>query len=642
MMKYLRSIGLVLIVSLVLLCVRSADSKYVKILRYKVWDAYQTILPRQDVSNMVAVVNITEEDIKKYGQWPWPRHIVAMLIAKIADNGSAVINMNILFSEPDRMGGTEYLKTMPMPNNVREQLSKTLVDTDAVLGIIVKETNVILMQSIKNTTDKNYPSTIQIIEKGVVKPWLWNYPGIVSPIGKVSAGAAGVGVNVTAPEPDGVVRKVPMLIVIDDKKIYPSMILENIRVVNKSKRIKVIAGPYGIEEILVKKKVGVPVNYNAEMYIHYADPEQYVYVSAGEILGDKVNENKIKNRIIVIGLDAAGLSYLKDTPFQLMTDQQITAQALDTLLTGSYLLRPAGMDQKEIWMMGLLGLLLILILPKTGILWSVPLLFLSTGSVIAASWFGYATRGWLIDASFPVIFLSIVWSHSVYNNFVTQFRLRQQIKKQFEHYLDPGMVKKLQKNPELLKLGGETKTMTFMFSDIRGFTPISEKYKNNPEELTKLINRFLTCMTNVIIKNGGTIDKFMGDCIMAFWNAPMENKEHEEAAVSTAIEMQQELAMLNAELIAEGLPQINIGIGINTGEALVGNMGSEQRFDYSVIGDAVNLASRLESSSKTLGKTVVIGENTYEGASYNYHFEYLDSITVKGKTEPVKVYTIKD
>ena len=640
MMKYLRSIGLVLIVALVLLCVRSADSKYVKILRYKVWDAYQTILPRQDVSNMVAVVNITEEDIKKYGQWPWPRHIVAMLIAKIADNGSAVINMNILFSEPDRMGGTEYLKSMPMPNNVREQLSKTLVDTDAVLGIIVKETNVILMQSIKNTTDKNYPSTIQIIEKGVVKPWLWNYPGIVSPIGKVSAGAAGVGVNVTAPEPDGVVRKVPMLIVIDDKKIYPSMILENIRVVNKSKRIKVIAGPYGIEEILVKKKAGVPVNYNAEMYIHYANPEQYVYVSAGEILGDKVNENKIKNRIIVIGLDAAGLSYLKDTPFQLMTDQQITAQALDTLLTGSYLLRPAGMDQKEIWMMGLLGLLLILILPKTGILWSVPLLFLSTGSVIAASWFGYATRGWLIDASFPVIFLSIVWSHSVYNNFVTQFRLRQQIKKQFEHYLDPRMVKKLQKDPTLLKLGGETRTMTFMFSDIRGFTPISEKYKSNPEGLTKLINRFLTRMTDVIIKNGGTIDKFMGDCIMAFWNAPIENGEHEECAVQSAMEMEEELAMLNAELIAEGLPQINIGIGINTGEALVGNMGSKQRFDYSVIGDAVNLASRLESSSKTLGKTIVIGQETVDRAKLNYNFEYIDDIKVKGKTEFIKVYTI--
>ncbi len=641
MMKYLRSIGLVLIVALVLLSVRSADSKYVKILRYKVWDAYQTILPRQDISDYVSIVNITEKDIKKYGQWPWPRHVMAMLVAKIGDGGSAVINMNILFSEPDRLGGVEYLKSMPMTNDVREQLSKTLVDTDAVFGIIVKEANVILMQSVKDTSDKSYPSTTQIIEKGVVKPWLWNYPGIVSPIGRVSAGAVGVGVNVTAPEPDGVVRKVPMLIVVNDKKIYPSMILENVRVVNSSKRIKVIGDQNGIQEILVKSKVGVPVNKNAEMYIHYADPKDYHYVSADEVFAN-TDTKLFENRIVVVGLDAAGLSYLKDTPFQLMTDQQITAQALDTLLTESYLLRPAGMDQKEIWIMGLLGLLLILILPRTGILWSVPLLFLSTGSVIAASWFGYATKGWLIDASFPVIFLSIVWSHSVYNNFVTQFRLRQQIKKQFEHYLDPGMVKKLQKDPSLLKLGGETKTMTFMFSDIRGFTPISEKYKSNPEGLTKLINRFLTRMTNIIIKNGGTIDKFMGDCIMAFWNAPMENPEHEEAAIATAIEMQEELAMLNAELIAEGLPQINIGIGINTGEALVGNMGSEQRFDYSVIGDAVNLASRLESSSKTLGKTVVVGENTYNGASYNYHFEYLDSITVKGKTEPVKVYTIKD
>jgi adenylate cyclase len=228
----------------------------------------------------------------------------------------------------------------------------------------------------------------------------------------------------------------------------------------------------------------------------------------------------------------------------------------------------------------------------------------------------------------------------VYNNFVTQFRLRQQIKKQFEHYLDPRMVKKLQKDPTLLKLGGETRTMTFMFSDIRGFTPISEKYKSNPEGLTKLINRFLTRMTNIIIKNGGTVDKFMGDCIMAFWNAPLETKDHQMLAVMTASQMQTELAKLNEELSAEGLPNINIGIGINTGEALVGNMGSDQRFDYSVIGDPVNLASRLESSSKTLGKTLIISENTMESIEDIFPFEYIDSITVKGKTEPIKVYTV--
>jgi len=182
--------------------------------------------------------------------------------------------------------------------------------------------------------------------------------------------------------------------------------------------------------------------------------------------------------------------------------------------------------------------------------------------------------------------------------------------------------------------------MTFMFSDIRGFTPISEKYKSNPEGLTKLINRFLTRMTNIIIKNGGTVDKFMGDCIMAFWNAPLETKDHQMLAVMTASQMQTELAKLNEELSAEGLPNINIGIGINTGEALVGNMGSDQRFDYSVIGDPVNLASRLESSSKTLGKTLIISENTMESIEDIFPFEYIDSITVKGKTEPIKVYTV--
>ena len=202
------------------------------------------------------------------------------------------------------------------------------------------------------------------------------------------------------------------------------------------------------------------------------------------------------------------------------------------------------------------------------------------------------------------------------------------------------MVKKLQKNPSLLKLGGEARVMTFMFSDIRGFTPISEKYKTDPEGLTKLINRFLTRMTNVIIANGGTIDKFMGDCIMAFWNAPLENEDHQMLAVMTASQMQTELARLNEELTEQGLPKINIGIGINTGPCLVGNMGSDQRFDYSVIGDAVNLASRLESSSKTLGKTLVISENTRCGIEHIFPFEFIDSITVKGKTEPIKVYTV--
>jgi len=286
-------------------------------------------------------------------------------------------------------------------------------------------------------------------------------------------------------------------------------------------------------------------------------------------------------------------------------------------------------------------LLLILVLPRTSVLLAVPLLFFIEGGVAYGAFMAYANKGFLVDPSWTMLSVFLIWSHSVYNNFATQSRLRQQIKKQFEHYLDPGMVKKLQKDPSLLKLGGEKRDMTFLFCDIRGFTPISEKYKGDPEGLTKLINRFLTRMTNVIIANGGTIDKFMGDCIMAFWNAPIEDLKHQQHAVQAAIQMQEELLKLNVQLAAEGLPNIAIGIGINTGEALVGNMGSDQRFDYSVIGDAVNLAARLESSSKTLGKTLVIGQDTFKSAKLDFDFEYIDQITVKGKTEEIKVYTVK-
>ena len=631
---------MVIIVAAVLLGVRIDNGDTVKTLRYKTWDYFQQIHPRETISDSVTVVNITEQDLKRYGQWPWPRHIMAMLHAKIGDAGAILINYNVLFAEPDRMSGVEYLKSMPMSNELREQLGGVLLDTDAVFSTVLKESGrAVILMSVKNEPGVQLPSTTPIIEKGNVKPWLYEFEGIVSPTQKISAGVAGMGVNVTSPEPDAVVRKMPVLIRINGK-IYPSMLLENVRLLNGSKRIKVIAKEHGIDEVLVSKKSGIPVNHNAEMYIHYADPEKYVQMSAGEIFSDNFNENKIKGRIVVIGMDAAGLSVLKYTPHGLTTDQMISAQALDTLLTGKHLLRIPQADAYEIVFMGLLGLLMIILIPRVSVLFSVPLLLFVTGGISYASFMAYANKGFLVDPSFAVLFIFLIWSHSTYNNFATQSRLRKQIKKQFEHYLDPGMVKKLQKDPSLLKLGGETREMTFLFSDIRGFTPISEKYKGNPEGLTKLINRFLTRMTDVIIANGGTIDKFMGDCIMAFWNAPIENRKHRELAVKTALEMEVELAELNMNLQAEGLPQINIGIGINTGEALVGNMGSEQRFDYSVIGDAVNLASRLESSSKTLGKTIVIGEDTRHSIETVYPFEYIDSITVKGKTEEIKVYTI--
>ena len=348
----------------------------------------------------------------------------------------------------------------------------------------------------------------------------------------------------------------------------------------------------------------------------------------------------MKGKIVFIGTTFKGSTFVT-TPNGLKNTHEIMAISTETLLSGKFISRPDWLEKVEWAFVILGGIIFLIIIPRLGVLWSFIPIIVYLSIVLGTSAFLWTTKLYLTEWLTPIVIVTIVWGHLIYNNFARENRLKLQIKRQFEHYLAPAMVKKLQKDPSLLKLGGETKIMTFMFSDIRGFTPISEKYKSNPAGLTKLINRFLTRMTNIVIANGGTIDKFMGDCIMAFWNAPLDVKDHQMLAVMTASQMQTELVKLNAELSAESLPNINIGIGINTGEALVGNMGSDQRFDYSVIGDPVNLASRLESSSKTLGQTLVISENTMKGIEHIFPFEYIDSITVKGKTEPIKVYTVK-
>ena len=294
------------------------------------------------------------------------------------------------------------------------------------------------------------------------------------------------------------------------------------------------------------------------------------------------------------------------------------------------------------WIGFILGLLaFVLIIPRVGLLWSAVLLFGAYADIALGSAYLWHSKMIITDWSYIAIAMTIVWTHLIYNNFARENRLKLQIKKQFEHYLEPKMVKKLQQNPDLLKLGGETKELTFLFCDIRGFTPLSEKYQKNPAELTKVINRFLTPMTEIIMRNGGTIDKYMGDCIMAFWNAPIDTPKHKELAITSALEMMDKLDYLNNMNGFGDQNKINIGIGINTGKCIVGNMGSKQRFDYSVIGDPVNLASRLEGVSKNYDATLVVGEDTYRDISTLYNFKLLDEVQVKGKSNKVSIYTIE-
>ena len=343
--------------------------------------------------------------------------------------------------------------------------------------------------------------------------------------------------------------------------------------------------------------------------------------------------SSMKGKIVFIGTTFKGSTFVL-TPNGLKNTHEIMALSTETLLSGKFITRPDWALYTEFAVMIVGMILFLLLIPRLGILLSLVPFIIYNAFIILSSFYLFSKYLYLTNWSYPVIIGFIVFSHLIYNNFIRENRLKLQIKKQFEHYLSPDMVKKLQDNPSLLKLGGETRELTFLFCDIRGFTPISEKYKSDPQGLTKLINSFLTPMTDIILKSGGTIDKYMGDCIMAFWNAPLDCHNHQEKAIIAAYKMREKMRELKLGF--------NIGIGINTGTAVVGNMGSEQRFDYSVLGDAVNLASRLEGQSKEFNTTIVIGEDTYNTVEKSYNKMYkLGTVTVKGKSNKVKIYSIK-
>jgi adenylate cyclase len=590
---------------LILLLVQIKDPIVTEIARLKQFDLLQQ-LDKPVMSNDVAILEIDEASIEKYGQWPWKRTVMADLIGKLRYSGANVIVLPILFSEEDRLGG------------------------DGDLAYTIKDNGIVIAQVGSNNANKNG------VERGVAKigdpiPYLFEWKGMLGPIPELGKVADGVGVINSVPEVDGVVRRLPLLMRVGEE-VYPSVALEVLRVAVRDPSYQVKANEGGIVAMRVPGFTTVNTDQNGRIWLRWNKQFQTVSASQNDF-------SELEGKVVIIGTTAEGIGGVVASPTGEQYSHQAIATSLQTVLDGENIQRPYWAKLAEISLVFFIGILIIVLTRFTPYFVVGLSIILLLGGLQHLTINLWQNNLYLFDITIASLVVLLVGMHSIFNRFILEFRLKQQIKKQFEHYLAPAMVQKLQKNPELLKLGGETRNMTFLFCDIRGFTPISEKYKGNPEGLTKLINRFLTRMTDVIISHGGTIDKFMGDCIMAFWNAPLDVNNHAELAVKSAKVMMDELKMLNIELKLEKLPEINIGIGINTGEALVGNMGSDQRFDYSVIGDDVNLASRLESSSKTLGHTLVIGQNTVDAIGEG-EFLYIDKITVKGKTEEIKVYTL--
>jgi adenylate cyclase len=462
---------------------------------------------------------------------------------------------------------------------------------------------------------------------------------MVGPILEVGSNAAGVGTTNVSPEIDGVVRRMPLLMKIGND-VYPSLAIEVIRVAVGDPSYQVKAGDAGIIAMRVPGFATINTDANARIWLTWN--KEYETMSLAST-GPGAFDN-LKGKTVIVAMTAEGLGGVIATPTGSNYDYVAIASTLQTVIDGVNIERPDISFLIELAVAFLIGSCII-VLTRFTPYYAVGMMmvFFSIASIYGAIW--YFERLMLVDVTWILVTILFVGLHSIFNRFILEFKLKQQIRKQFESYLDPRQVAILQKDPSKLKLGGERREMSFLFMDIVGFTPISEYYKNNddPEGLVGVINDYLNRMSKIVMNNGGTIDKYMGDCIMAFWNAPLDCPNHAEMAVKTSIECAKETAKLKKEFKDKGLPEINIGSGVNTGTCIVGNMGSDMRFDYSVIGDAVNLAARLEAATRNYkekdGNIVATLYSSYTMDQLkDVKSVEVDKIKVKGKEELITIY----
>lgn len=584
------------------LTIRVYDPKFVESVRLRYFDTL--ITSKTATQNNIYTVNIDEKSLEQYGQWPFPRDVYGNIIKDLYNHKAGLVVFNVLMPEPDRNG------------------------KDAVLAEVMKNYPVVL-SNVPSQKTKNEP---KVPGSAVLGPEHLNtivrYTGMIANIPLLENSAVGVGTTNTFPEIDGVNRRLPLIVSVDGK-LYPNLVMETLRVATNNSTFQVKLNANGVEKMRLPGEIGIiDTDSLGRIWIDWSQKNQSVSLS-------NLPED-FKGSIVIVGTSAAGISNPVATAIGPVWPQDLQAAVIGTMVNKVNIKRPDWAEGAEVISLIVLSLLL-LVLSRWVYVGIVTGVIMIVAIVPLCNYF-YIHNLWLLDATLIIAGLILVMLHAYGIKFISEYLQKQQIKKQFEHYLEPKMVKKLQENPELLKLGGETKELTFLFSDIRGFTPISEKFQTDPQGLTKLINKFLTPMTEIIMKNGGTIDKYMGDCIMAFWNAPLDCSNHREMAIKSALEMEEKLKELNDS--GEFGDKLNIGIGINSGKAVVGNMGSNQRFDYSVLGDSVNLASRLEGVSKNYNTTIVVGEDTFNHVSNKFNFSKLDEVQVKGKSNKVSIYSV--
>jgi adenylate cyclase len=613
-----------------------------------VFDIYLKWKPRSYQNTPIRIIDIDDESLKKYGQWPWPRTLVAQLIEKLTSLGVQTIAFDIVFSEPDRTS----------PSQVSELISQTEINQpanhDLIFADAIKQSQVITSFGITLDQNDQLPEQKAQItyDDSNLLDFLAKFEGSVVNLPIFEEKAMGNGSFSVFTESDGMVRRIPLIFLIKDV-LYPSLSLEIIRSVegNNSYTIKTLEddnrasflNSNGILSIQVGKRT-VPTDKRGRIWFYPTNHNPARWIPAWQVLSNEVKPEIKKDAIVFIGTSAMGLKDLRAIPTNPVTaGVEIQAQAAEQILLGNYLERPNWVKHFEFFYFLLTALFFLFLMPRIGVKWCALFAGSATIGLFCFAWYSFSVNQWLVDPVYPFIGSSFLFLVTSFASFTKLEAEKRQIRDAFARYLSPALANQLANAPEQLKLGGELKNISILFLDIHGFTTISERY--NAEELTQFLNRFLTPMSDIVLKQKGTIDKYMGDSIMAFWNAPLSDPNHAQEACQAALHMRNYLIQWNRELKTEYRSKgelftpIHIGIGINTGDCCVGNLGSKQRFDYSIVGDDVNLASRIEGQTRIYGVDIIIGENTHREA-HDFTTIELDWVRVKGKNKSVRIYAL--
>ena len=604
--KVLLSPWLAVATLLLLLSVKLMNPYLVDSMKLKYYD--YLMLGEPIKSEQIVVANIGEKAIEKYGQYPFPREVHAKIISDLYGRGAGIVGSTVLMPEPDRFG------------------------TDSVLSGTLKEYPVVLSQTLTDdcVKDNRLPrrTGVAVIGDGQPTDFLPNYPCVLDNIPALQESAVGVGITTSLPETDGVTRRVPLL-GISNGEYYPAFSLELLRVAAGDPSYQAKINQTGVEALRVPQFGTIKTDEYGRVFIN--PNYQFSSVEIGEPIPD------LTGKIVILGVTAEGVANPVATPAGAQYPHALQASMLETLIAGETVSIPNWVGLVDLLAFVVLSLLIILL---SRVRYSIVWIGILIAGYIYAPMYLFTHNKILFDISFNVLAALVIYLHIYTVKFISEYLQKQQIKKQFGTYLSPDLVAQLQRQPELLKLGGTEQELSIMFTDVRGFTTISEHYGKDVQGLTSIMNRYMTAMTKAILENKGTLDKYIGDAQMAFWNAPVNNEQHAKDAVRTAFTMLNSLEEFNNEIKEEGIPAFGMGLGINTDTVVVGNMGSTQRFDYTCLGDGVNLAARLEGQSKPYGVKIVIGPKTAKYILDEYQIVELDLIAVKGKTESARIFTV--